>query len=81
MKPSLILSFVALTIVAANAETPQKAKPESLQTWRAARYGMLIHWGPVSLTEKEISWSRANSNSKCPNNRPTIWEFQLFLSK
>lgn len=32
---------------------------------------MFIHWGPVSITEKEISWSRANSNPKCPNNGPT----------
>ena len=29
---------------------------------------MFIHWGPVSLKETEISWSRANSNSKCPKN-------------
>jgi alpha-L-fucosidase len=32
---------------------------------------MFIHWGPVSLTEREISWSRANSNPHCPNNGPT----------
>ena len=32
---------------------------------------MFIHWGPVSLTEKEISWSRANSNPQCPNHGPT----------
>ena len=25
---------------------------------RTARFGMFIHWGPVSLTGKEISWSR-----------------------
>ena len=31
---------------------------------------MFIHWGPVSLTEQEISWSRANTNPKCPNNGP-----------
>jgi len=31
---------------------------------------MLIHWGPVSLKETEISWSRANTNPKCPNNGP-----------
>lgn len=35
--------------------------------WREARFGMFIHWGPVSLKETEISWSRANSNPKCPN--------------
>ena len=22
------------------------------------RFGMFIHWGPVSLTGKEIGWSR-----------------------
>jgi alpha-L-fucosidase len=32
---------------------------------------MFIHWGPVSLTGLEISWSRANSNPKCPNKGPT----------
>ena len=36
--------------------------------WRDARFGLFIHWGPVSLTGEELSWSRANSNPKCPNN-------------
>ena len=45
----LLLAFVPLA--AANAELPQKAKPESLQRWREARFGMFIHWGPVSLKE------------------------------
>ena len=26
--------------------------------WRAAKFGLFMHWGPVSLTKKEISWSR-----------------------
>lgn len=29
-----------------------------LQWWQEARFGMFIHWGSVSLTGKEISWSR-----------------------
>ncbi len=62
----LLLAFVPLA--AANAELPQKAKSESFQRWRESRFGMFIHWGPVSLKETEISWSRANSNPKCPNN-------------
>jgi hypothetical protein len=49
----------------ANAETPQKAKPESLQAWRGACFEMFIHWGPVSLKGTEISWSRANSDPQC----------------
>ena len=38
--------------------------------WREARFGMFIHYGPVTLTGKEISWSRANSNTNCPNKGP-----------
>src|ERR1019366_2296982 len=41
--------------------------PERLRWWAEGRFGMFIHWGPVSLKETEISWSRANSNPKCPN--------------
>ncbi len=29
-----------------------------LEWWRAARFGMFIHWGPVSLKGTEIGWSR-----------------------
>ena len=39
--------------------------------WREARFGLFIHYGPVTLTGKEISWSRANSNPRCPNRGPT----------
>jgi len=48
-----------------------KAQREArMAWWRQARFGMFIHWGPVSLKETEISWSRANSNLKCPNRGP-----------
>ncbi|MCX6997513.1 MAG: alpha-L-fucosidase [Kiritimatiellaeota bacterium] len=71
MKRMLTLSLTVLALAAVHAETPHKARPEALQRWRDGRFGMFIHWGPVSLTEKEISWSRANSNRQCPNNGPT----------
>ncbi|MHC4126679.1 MAG: 3-keto-disaccharide hydrolase, partial [Planctomycetota bacterium] len=29
-----------------------------LDWWRQARFGMFIHWGPVSLRGTEIGWSR-----------------------
>ena len=29
-----------------------------LEWWRKARFGMFIHWGPVSIVGTEISWSR-----------------------
>lgn len=45
-----------------------KPYPARIQWWTDARFGMFIHWGPVSLRATEISWSRANTNPKCPNH-------------
>ncbi len=41
--------------------------PERLRWWAEGRLGIFVHWGPVSLKGTEISWSRANTNPKCPN--------------
>jgi alpha-L-fucosidase len=35
-----------------------QAKPEAIEAWRDMRFGMFIHWGPVSLKGTEIGWSR-----------------------
>jgi len=40
---------------AASVAPPHLAR---LQWWREARFGMFIHWGPVSLKGTEIGWSR-----------------------
>jgi alpha-L-fucosidase len=32
--------------------------PAAVERWRVMRFGMFIHWGPVSLTGNEIGWSR-----------------------
>ena len=29
-----------------------------MKWWRDAKYGMFVHWGPCSLTGKDLSWSR-----------------------
>lgn len=34
------------------------AKPESIEKWKDKRFGMFVHWGPVSLKGTEIGWSR-----------------------
>lgn len=52
----------------AKVNAPYKAHEKSVECWRDWHYGMFIHWGPVSLTEQEISWTRSNTNPKCPNN-------------
>lgn len=66
----LISSAPFLTIVQAVPSTILTEHDSQLAAWRAARFGMFIHWGPVSLTGQEISWSRANSNTNCPNHGP-----------
>ncbi|NIP25398.1 MAG: hypothetical protein GWN67_07675 [Phycisphaerae bacterium] len=35
-----------------------KARPEVVEFWKDMRFGMFLCWGPVSLTGKEIGWSR-----------------------
>jgi alpha-L-fucosidase len=36
------------------------ASPAAIAHWQSLRFGMFIHWGPVSLTGKEIGWSRGS---------------------
>ncbi len=43
----------------ARAETPEQREAR-LRWWREARFGMFIHWGPVSLKGTEIGWSRGD---------------------
>jgi len=59
----LAVCGLALVISGQSAATD----PGRLAWWREARFGLFIHWGPVSLKGTEISWSRANSNPLCPN--------------
>jgi len=33
---------------------------QQMAWWKAQRFGMFIHWGPVALRGEEISWSRGN---------------------
>jgi len=72
---TLLLLVVSAGILAASlAAGAGDAGPSAesrIGWWRQARFGMFIHWGPVSLTGKELSWSRANSNTNCPNNGET----------
>jgi len=40
------------------AEDYLHAKAKDMQRWREMRFGMFVHWGPVSLEGTEIGWSR-----------------------
>lgn len=49
--------FVSNAAETSAPEWPQ-ADPAAVARWQAMRFGMFIHWGPVSLTGHEIGWSR-----------------------
>ncbi len=57
----LILVALSTTLFArqdtTRLESPQQ-KTDRIRWWREGRFGMFIHWGPVSLEGTEISWSR-----------------------
>ncbi len=48
----------SLVVAQPAADSPRTPDPESLERWQAMRFGMFIHWGPVSLKGTEIGWSR-----------------------
>ena len=51
-----LLAFPDCSVAQQGGEATKKE--EHLRWWREARFGMFIHWGPVSLKGTEISWSR-----------------------
>ena len=57
---SAILLFVPAAALMGQARQQDylKAKPEIIEAWQDMRFGMFLCWGPVSLTGKEIGWSR-----------------------
>lgn len=56
-RPGCAEETVDLNRVPQTHETP-KQRDARMQWWRDAKFGMFLHWGPVSLTGKELSWSR-----------------------
>ena len=60
-----LVAFLAASLAAAGrSESPVdqskflQATPEDMAWWRDAKFGLFIHWGPVSLMGTEIGWSR-----------------------
>ncbi|MFQ6131004.1 MAG: alpha-L-fucosidase [Armatimonadota bacterium] len=40
------------------AQESDQRREDRMRWWREARFGLFIHWGPVSLKGTEIGWSR-----------------------
>ena len=51
----------AASAVSSAADPPYRPTPENLKArewFQDAKFGLFIHWGPVSLKGTEIGWSR-----------------------
>jgi len=55
----LLLSFSGRSFSQpGNSKSGVKGNEKKMEMWKDARFGMFIHWGPVSLKGTEIGWSR-----------------------
>jgi alpha-L-fucosidase len=57
----LLFNCSAKQVGAGSRETPKdylRAGEQEMQQWREMKFGLFIHWGPVSLKGTEIGWSR-----------------------
>lgn len=52
------LFLASVSGVPAAQTAPSEVDPVALRRWQDMRFGMFIHWGPVSLTGREIGWAR-----------------------
>ncbi len=57
MRTTMAAVMVAALAAAVSGQT-FPSKEARLEWWKDARFGMFIHWGPVSLKGTEIGWSR-----------------------
>ena len=55
---ALASAFTPPAVAAPADHTWPAADPAAVARWQSLRFGMFIHWGPVSLTGHEIGWSR-----------------------
>ncbi|MCH5598058.1 alpha-L-fucosidase [Niabella ginsengisoli] len=58
---NLVLVFLICSL---QIQAQIKTKPDALNEFMQDRFGMFIHWGPISLRGTEIGWSRDRDVSK-----------------
>ena len=58
----MILLITVILFISSNAPAQEpdylKAGDENMAKWKDMRFGLFVHWGPVSLKGTEIGWSR-----------------------
>ena len=54
----LVIAVIGILIINTAFCQAEGSNKSQLGWWQESRFGMFIHWGPVSRIGKEISWSR-----------------------
>ena len=54
---AILIAYMVLFSCIAKADD-QSTPSEAVRKWQEKRFGMFIHWGPVSIKGTEIGWSR-----------------------
>lgn len=54
----LVVLHVSFAFAGEGEELWMSPDSEAMEAWQDMRFGMFIHWGPVTLTGREIGWSR-----------------------
>lgn len=75
--------FVSLPLAgagwSAQTVTADPGAPRSaIERWRNMRFGMFIHWGPVSILGTEIGWSRAGERRGRKEGRPGTVPVEIY---
>ncbi len=73
----LVIVFLFLSSLYGTVKAQQMPAnyDEHLQWWQDSRFGLFIHWGPVSLTGAEISWAmRTDLQWSKPHVEPEIYK-------
>jgi len=56
----LLLGITVNLFAQSDASKKTIGNENKIEEWKDARFGMFIHWGPVTLKGTEIGWSRGN---------------------
>jgi len=72
-KAAVVLSAFLIEILGQTLLAGEKTagntveKPAHMQWWQDAKFGVFMHWGPSSIAEQSISWSRGGPRPGHPS--------------
>jgi len=66
---------------AAKLPEPSVALLEAIKSWQQKRFGMFIHWGPISLKGTEIGWSRIPGPDGAPGGTVPAEEYDALYRR